>query len=54
MSSSRHRIKPKIIHLAFVPSKHASFKEKRKEWLARNQNNICEWGDMFTRGLLLR
>jgi hypothetical protein len=25
-----------------------------KDWLARNQNNVSEWSDMFTRGLLFK
>jgi len=24
-----------------------------KHWLAQNQNNVSEWGDMSTRGLLV-
>jgi hypothetical protein len=27
---------------------------KSKDWLARNQNNVSEWNDMSTRGLLLQ
>jgi hypothetical protein len=25
-----------------------------KDWLARNQNNVSEWSDMSTHGLLLQ
>ena len=33
-------------------SYHASLKRKNKDWLARNQDNVFEWGDMSIRGLL--
>ena len=29
-------------------TKHAAFRRKRKDWLARNQNNVSEWCDMST------
>jgi hypothetical protein len=32
--------------------KHAALRSKSKDWLARNQNNVSEWSDMPTRGLL--
>ena len=32
--------------------KHAALKSKSKDWLARNQNNVSEWGDMSIHGLL--
>ena len=35
-------------------TKHTALKEKRKEWLARNQDNVSEWGDISTRGLLFQ
>ena len=25
---------------------HSSLKRKSKDWLARNQDNVSEWGDM--------
>jgi hypothetical protein len=31
---------------------HAALRRKNKDWLARNQNDVSEWGDMSTRGLL--
>jgi hypothetical protein len=34
-------------------SKHAAFKRNNKEWLARNQDNVSECGDISTQGLLL-
>jgi hypothetical protein len=27
---------------------------KRKDWLAQNQDNVSEWGDMSIRGLLFQ
>jgi hypothetical protein len=27
-----------------------TIKEKEKDWLARNQNNVSEWSDISTRG----
>ena len=35
-------------------SKHASSRSKTKDWLARNQDNGSEWGDMSSRGLLFQ
>jgi hypothetical protein len=35
-------------------AKHAALRRKSKDWLARNQNNVSEWSDMFTRGLLFQ
>jgi hypothetical protein len=34
-------------------TKHAALRSKSKDWLARNQNNVSEWGDMSIRGLLV-
>ena len=33
---------------------HAALKRKSKVWLAQNQNNVYEWGDMSIRGLLFQ
>jgi hypothetical protein len=30
----------------------ATLRKKNKDWLARNQDNVSELGDMFIRGLL--
>ena len=35
-------------------AKHAALKRKSKDWLARNQNNVSEWSDMSTCGLLFQ
>jgi hypothetical protein len=46
-------IKIKTIKLVFV-AKNAALKRKSKGWLARNQNNLSEWGDVSNRGLLFQ
>jgi hypothetical protein len=33
---------------------HAVLRRKSKNWLTRNQNNVSEWSDMSTRGLLFQ
>ena len=35
-------------------AKHAALMRKSKDWLVRNQNNVSEWGDMPTPGLLFQ
>ena len=35
-------------------AKHVALRRKSKDWLTRNQNNVSEWSDMFTRGLLFQ
>ena len=32
--------------LVFIPAKHAALRRKDNDWLARNQDNVSEWGDM--------
>jgi hypothetical protein len=34
--------------------KHESLKGKSKNWLARIQHNVFEWGDLSLRGLLFQ
>ena len=34
------------IGICCFPAKHAALMSKNKDWLARNQNNVSEWGDM--------
>ena len=34
--------------------KHAALRRKSKDWLARNQDNVSEWGDMSISGLLFQ
>jgi hypothetical protein len=40
------------IGICFFSTKHAALRRKGKDWLARNQNNVSEWGNMSTCGLL--
>ena len=34
--------------------KDAALRRKSKDWLARNQDNVSEWGDMSIHGLLFQ
>jgi hypothetical protein len=40
------------IGISCFSAKHAALRRKSKDWLARNQNNISEWGDASTQELL--
>ena len=43
------------IGICCFSTKHASLRRKRKkDWLARNQNNVSEWSDMSTCRLLFQ
>jgi len=33
-------------------TEHAAVRRKSRDWLTRNQNNVSEWSDMSTPGLL--
>jgi hypothetical protein len=33
-------------------AKHVALRRKSKDWLTRNQDNVSEWSDMSTRGLV--
>ena len=35
-------------------AKYATLRSKSTDWLARNQNNVSEWSDMSTHGLLFQ
>jgi len=35
-------------------AKHTTSRSKNKDWLARNQNNVSECGDLTIRGLLCK
>jgi hypothetical protein len=53
--SSPDRVKPDYqIGICCFSAKHAALRRKRKDWLARNQDTVSEWGDMFIRGLLFQ
>jgi hypothetical protein len=43
-----------VIDISFVEQveEYTSLNTKSKDWLARNQNNVSEWSDIFTCGLL--
>ena len=34
------------ISICCFSTKHAVLRRKSKDWLARNQDNVSEWGDM--------
>jgi hypothetical protein len=34
------------IGICCFSAKHATLRRKGKDWLARNQNNVSEWGNM--------
>jgi hypothetical protein len=38
------------IVICWFSAKHATLRKKSKYWLARNQYNVSEWGDMSIRG----
>jgi hypothetical protein len=40
------------IDVCCLSAKHAALRRKSKDWLARNQDNVSEWGDMSIHGLL--
>ena len=42
------------IGICCFSAKHTALRRKSKDWLARNQNNVSEWGDMFICGLLFQ
>jgi hypothetical protein len=55
VGSNPNRIKPKTIKLVFncFSAKHVALRRKSKDWMARNQN-VSQWSDMSTRGLLFQ
>jgi predicted LPLAT superfamily acyltransferase len=40
--------------ICYFFAKQAALRRKSKDWLARNQGNVSEWGDMYIRGLLFQ
>jgi hypothetical protein len=42
------------IGICCFSTKHAALRRKSKYWVARNQNNVSEWSDISTRGLLFQ
>ena len=43
-----------IIGICCFSAKHAALRRKSKDWLAGNQDNVSEWGDMSIRELLFQ
>jgi hypothetical protein len=42
------------IGICCLSTKHAALRRKSKDWLAQNQDNVSEWGNMSIRGLLFQ
>jgi hypothetical protein len=42
------------IGICCFSAKHASFRRKSKDWLARNQDNVSEWSYMSIRELFFQ
>jgi hypothetical protein len=42
------------IGMCCFSANHAYLRKERKHWLARNQDNVSEWCDMSTCGLLFQ
>jgi hypothetical protein len=42
------------IGICCFSAKHAALRRKSKDWLVQNQNNVFEWSDISTRGLLFQ
>jgi hypothetical protein len=42
------------IGICCFSAKHAAVRRKNKDRLARNQDNVSEWGDMSVHGLLFQ
>ena len=40
------------IGICCFSAKHAALRRKSKDWLAQNQDNVSEWGDMSIRRLI--
>jgi hypothetical protein len=42
------------IDMCCFSAKHTTLRRKNTDWLARNQNDVSEWSDMSTPGLLFQ
>ena len=42
------------IGICCFSAKYTALRRKNKDWLARNQNNVSEWSNMSTLGLLFQ
>ena len=50
----RGQTKDYKIGICCFSAKHVALRRKSKDWLARNQDNVSEWGGMSIRGLLFQ
>jgi hypothetical protein len=48
----RRRVNRYDIGICCFFARHAALRKKNKDWVAQNQNNVCEWRDISIRGLL--
>ena len=46
------QIKDYKIGICCFSAKHTALRRKSKDWLARNKNNVSEWKNISTCGLL--
>ena len=42
----------KRISICYFSTKHAALRSKSKDWQVQNQDNVSEWSDMSTCGLV--
>ena len=42
------------IGICWFSTKHTALRRKSKDWLARNNDNVSDWGDMSICGLLFQ
>ena len=54
LKSRSGQAKDYTIGIYCFSAKRTSIRRKSKDWLARNQDNVSEWGDMSIRGLLFQ
>ena len=55
VGSSPDRVEPDYkIGICCFSAKHTALRGKSNDWLAQNQDNMTQWGDMSTRGLLFQ
>jgi hypothetical protein len=46
--------KDNTIVICWFPSKHATLRSNIKDCLARNQDNVSQWSEMFTNRLVFQ
>ena len=42
------------IDICCISAKHTALRSMNKDWLVRNQNNLSQWSNMSTHGLLFQ